>query len=97
MAKGLARSLVRPLFKGFSASFLMGFATYQFLDAFGSIFDIDTFWGIFLQGLCAGLIGIAVGVALLKLLRSRELEGILEGLRHKFWRAPAIAPEQGEL
>ncbi|MBX4215798.1 murein biosynthesis integral membrane protein MurJ [Candidatus Parcubacteria bacterium] len=94
MTKGLFRALIRPLFEGFCASFLMGFATYQFLDAFGTIFDINTFWGVFLQGLCAGLIGIFVGFALLKLLGSRELEDVLRSLRHKFWRAPAIAPEQ---
>ncbi len=80
--------------QGFAASFIMGFAAYQFLNAFDKIFDINTFKGIFSQGLLAGLFGVAVGAVLYKLLGSREFDEVAEGLRHKFWKSKAIAPEQ---
>ncbi|MDP3958253.1 MAG: lipid II flippase MurJ, partial [bacterium] len=97
MAPGLFSRVKRTFFESFAASFLMGFAAYQFLDVFDDIFRLDTFMGVFLQGLFSGLIGIAVGLIVLKLLGSEELRQISEAMRHKFWRTKALAPEQQEL
>lgn len=94
---GLVRALSRTFFETVAASFFMGFTAYQFLAAFGSIFDINTFVGIFLQGLFAGLLGIAVGILFLTLMKNQELAAVAASLKSRFWRTPAIAPEQGEL
>ncbi len=94
MVGGLYQSVRQTIFQSFSASFLMGFTAYQFLDVFDNIFNINTFLGIFMQGLFSGILGIFVGLLVLKLLGSQELEEIRLALHHKFWRAKAIAPEQ---
>ncbi|MEK7593721.1 MAG: murein biosynthesis integral membrane protein MurJ [Patescibacteria group bacterium] len=94
MAPGLYNSIKRTFFESFVASFFMGFTAYQFLNVFDKIFNINTFFGIFFQGLASGLLGIFVGLILLKLLGSRELEEIRQSLHHKFWKTRAIAPEQ---
>lgn len=97
VVQGLTRALSRTFFETVSASFFMAFAAYQFLSAFGSIFDINTFWGIFLQGLFAGIFGVAVGILFLMLMRNEELSAIIASLKKRFWRSAVIAPEQGEL
>lgn len=87
----------KTFFEIFSASVFMGFVVYKFLDIFDDIFDINTFWGIFIQGALSAIVGVAVGIAVLKGLGSTELEEITEALKHKFWKAKVIAPEKTEL
>ncbi|MEK7662483.1 MAG: lipid II flippase MurJ [Patescibacteria group bacterium] len=95
--QGFSVSLSRTFFESFSASFFMGFTAYQFLGVFDHIFDINTFWGIFLQGFLSGILGIMVGIVILILLKNREFMELRATLHKKFWLARAIAPEQGEL
>lgn len=94
MAPGLIASVGRTFFESFAASFFMGFAAYEFLDVFDDVFNLETFWGVFMQGLSAGLLGILAGLLVLKLLGSREFTEIAQTLSKKFWRTKAIAPEQ---
>jgi hypothetical protein len=68
----------------------MGIAAHQLLDVFDDAFDINTFWGIFLQGLLAGLGGIIVGVILLLLMKNHELSEISRALRRKFWKTERV-------
>lgn len=95
--KSFSKSLSRTFYQSLSASIIMGFVSYKFLDVFDELFDIDTFWGIFSQGLFAGIVGIATGVALLVLLRNEEIVEVWRSLHSKFWRADAVAPEQEEI
>lgn len=81
----------------FTASIIIGFAAYHGLQFFDDVFDLDTFRGIFLQGLGAGLLGIIAGVALLYVMENREIEEIRLALRHKFWKARPIAAEKETL
>jgi putative peptidoglycan lipid II flippase len=90
-------TLLNTLFKSFSASIIMGFVAYIGLNIFDNIFNINTLIGIFLQGLCAGIMGIISAVIVLKLLRSQELEEIWETLHKKIWKAKTIVPEMSEL
>ena len=85
------------LWQSFSASVITGAAAYVSLGVFDGIFDITTLVGIFLQGLSAGAVGILVGIGVLLLLKSEELGGIATSLRHRFWKAQPIIPEQQEL
>ncbi len=89
--------LGRTFFQSFSASFLMGFVSYQFLVVFGKMFDLDTFWGVLGQGFFAGIIGIAVGILVLYMMKSKELDEIYKTLRSKFWFAKIIPEGQSDL
>lgn len=81
----------------FTSSVIIGLSAYHGLQFFDDIFDINTFQGIFLQGLCSGVIGIVVGVFLLRLMENRELIEIQDSLRRRFWKAKPIAAEQENL
>ena len=76
-------SLEKTFTEVFGASVIMGFVSHKFLIVFGKIFDINTFMGIFLQGLYAGIIGIVVGVVVLRLLGNKETSEIISILKRK--------------
>ena len=84
-------------FHSIVSSFFMGFVSFQFLRVFDNIFDINTFWGILLQGLLSGIIGIAFGVFLLKLFRNKEMSEIWKSLHSRFWKAGALGEETSSL
>ena len=81
----------------FYGATVMGFVSYQLLGVFDNVFDINTFWGIFLQGFLSGIIGIAAGIILLKLLGNKEMSEVSTALHHKFWKSKPVAPDQGDL
>lgn len=78
----------------FTVSIVMGFISYHSLQVLAVIFDLNSFFGIFYQGLISGLIGIFAGIFLLRLMENRELEEIRISLHHKFWKAKPIVAEQ---
>ena len=78
------------LFASFSAAVIMGYVAHEFLDVFDNIFNINTLVGIFLQGFCSGLLGIAAGVLVLVLLKNEEIKDVWRTLHHKIWRAKII-------
>ena len=95
--KGFSKGVLNMTFQIFSASVLMGFVAYSFLNIFNNIFDINTLLGIFLQGFCSGIIGIAFGVFVLKLLKNKEIEEVWGTLHRKIWKTGVIVPEQESL
>ena len=95
--KSFSVSLSKTFFQSLSASIIMGFVSYEFLNVFDDLFDIDTFWGIFSQGLFAGIVGIATGVMMLVLLGNKEIVEVWKSLHSKFWRADTVAVEQEEI
>nr|MBP6925632.1 hypothetical protein [Candidatus Paceibacterota bacterium] len=92
-----ARSLNRAFFQSFAASFMMSTASYQCLIFFGYMFNVNTFWGVFLQGFISGIIGIFVLVGVLYLMKNEQLEELTRTFRSKFWKAPVIQEGQGDL
>lgn len=89
--------LRKTFFESFSASIIMGFATYLALNYFSTLFSLNTVLGIFLQGLCSGVIGIVVGVMVLRILRSPELKEVWQTLHAKIWKTPVVAEAIAEL
>lgn len=85
--------VARTFLESLAAAVTMGTVAYFMLDVLDEIFNLDTFWGIFLQGSLSGLTAVAAGIALLALLKSEELSEAVSAVRHKFWKTPAIAPE----
>lgn len=90
-------SLERTFFQSLLASFMLSITTYAALALFGSRFDINTFWGIFAQGVFAGSLGMAVWIAALMILGNREFKAVTNALRRKFWKTDVVAPEQTDL
>lgn len=95
--KGARSGIKSTLWEGIMSSLAIGLCTYILLGVFDNIFSINTFWGIFLQGFCSGIVGILIGVSILYFMKNDELLGVLEALRKKFWRNKLITQEQREL
>ncbi len=91
-------SLWRTILHSLFASLSAGLVAYHLLNFFDNIFNINTFIGIFTQGLLSGIGGVIVGIALLVLVKNKEINEISRSLRHKFWRERAIvSPEREEI
>lgn len=87
----------KTLFHAVSASIIMGYATYVSLNIFASLFrhliDISTTIGVFLQGAVSGIIGIAVWIFILFILKNPELKEVWTTLHKKIWKAKVIGPD----
>lgn len=83
----------RTFFEVFSASVIMGFVTYIGLKYFDGIFDINTLYGIFMQGFLSGIIGILVAVFVLYLMKSKELLEVWVALHKRIWSAKIVGPD----
>ncbi len=92
----LGANLNRSFIQVFSASVFGGFTAYQFLAILGRALDLDTFTGIFLQGLIAGLVGIAAIIALLFVLGNREIRDLVLASK-RFLPVSPVATEPEEL
>jgi len=78
------RGIWRTLFQVSAASAVGGLAAYWGLNIFSSLFDLQTFLGIFLQGFFAGVLGILATITLLWILRNSELFEIYHSFRAFF-------------
>ncbi len=87
-------NIKRVGFESVASSMILGFVTYKALSLLDNVFDINTFWGIFLQGFIAGILGLIAWAGILYLLRSRELSEIARALHRKFWKQTVVVPEQ---
>ncbi len=88
------RPVARVLFQSIGAAVLAGEAAYVGLIFWGNHFDLRTLQGVFLQGFCAGIGGIIVGVAILRVLGSEELSEVLRTLHRKIWKAKPSVSDQ---
>ncbi len=95
--KGLWKGVSATLFQSFCAAVMIGFGSYIGLNIFDNIFDLTRLWGIFFQGLLAGIFGIGSGIVTLHVLGSKELKEVGKTLRHKIWKTTGVVIEQGEL
>jgi putative peptidoglycan lipid II flippase len=86
--------ITRTFFQSLGASFFISFVTYLGLNFFSPIFGTTTLWGVLLQGLLSGALGLGAGVLTLRLLRNEELAELQKTIRTKFWRTRVIAPSQ---
>ncbi len=90
--------LFRSFAQSFAGAFFIGYVTYISLNIFDEVFNIDTFWGILGQGVSSGLIGIVCGIIVLKLLKNRELEIILQSLKsRKLFKTEVISSGGDEM
>ncbi|MEN9912808.1 MAG: hypothetical protein RLY66_216 [Candidatus Parcubacteria bacterium] len=85
--KGFSKPVLSTLLHSFSASVIMGYAAFLSLRPFAVVFPLTKVWGVFLQGLCSGLVGIGVGILVLLLLKNNELAEVWRTLHRKIWKA----------
>ncbi|KKS77071.1 MAG: Integral membrane protein MviN [Parcubacteria group bacterium GW2011_GWC1_43_11b] len=83
----------KTFFQSFSASVMGGAVTYLVLALLGRYWGLDHFWSVFGQGVVSGLIGVAVWLAILILLKSEELVELSKSLFARVWKAQPIVPE----
>lgn len=95
--KGVRSGIRSTFWESIMSSLAIGLFTYLLLGVFDNIFSINTFWGIFLQGFCSGIVGILIGVSILYLMKNEELLSMLGILSKKFWKNKLITQEQREL
>jgi len=76
----------KPLFESFAAAVVAGFFARQSLYLLDNFLDINTFMGVFLMGLIAGIVGILAGVVVLYVLENREIVEVWQTFHHKIWR-----------
>jgi putative peptidoglycan lipid II flippase len=91
--RGFTKPVLDTLFHSFAAAVIMGYATFLSLRIFAVVFPLTKVWGVFLQGLCSGLIGITIGVLVLAILKNKELAEVWRTLHHKIWKAPVPPAE----
>jgi putative peptidoglycan lipid II flippase len=94
---GFTKSLRDTLFHSFSASVIMGLVSYLSLNVFDNIFNINTTFGIFMQGFLSGIIGVVAGIIILKLLKNKEIEEIWITLHHKIWKVKPLPADIAEM
>ena len=87
---------LRTFWQSFASSVIMGFVAYLLLNVFDNVFNLQTALGIFSQGLCAGVGGIAAGGTVLYFLGSQELREVWRTLHRKIWKAKFIGPDPTE-
>lgn len=91
----------KPILKTINQTFwpalVGGVVAYYLLNLLSLYLSLHTLTGIFLQGLLAGLGGLAINLLLLWLLGNQELKDLTRAIRHKFWKGETVIPEQAEL
>lgn len=79
------------------SSLVVGVVAYVSLTVFDDVFDINTFFGIFMQGFLSGVAGIIAGIALLNIFGNREIKEIQRTLHGRITRRSVILPDdQGQ-
>ncbi len=81
IAPGLATSLLVPLRDGTIATLVGGLAARAVLAVAGDIASLTTLAAVFIEGLIAGIVGIAAAGATLAVLKNPEFAVILEVVR----------------
>ena len=82
---------------GSFAALIAGIVAYEFLEVLGLYLNLDTFVGIFTQGLVAGASGLLTWWLILELMGNEEIREVRTALHRKFWKAGVIIPDKEEI
>jgi putative peptidoglycan lipid II flippase len=89
--------LKETLIHGSFASLIAGLVAYEFLEVLGLYLNLDTFVGIFTQGLIAGIAGLLTWWLILELMGNEEIRDVRTALHKKFWKSPVVIPDKEEI
>lgn len=90
---GFSKPVLSTLFHIFASSVIMGYISFLSLRFFVLFLPTNKVWGLFLQGLLAGIVGVIILVIVLKLLNNLELKEVIKTLHHKIWKVPVPPAE----
>lgn len=93
----LLSPLKETLIQGLFAALMAGLVAYEFLEVFGLYLDLDTFTGIFLQGLSGGIAGILTWWLILELMNNTDIREVRAALFNKFWKSGVVVPDKEEI
>ncbi len=85
----------KTIFEATTASLTLGLASYGTLQLTALVFNLQTFWGIFMQGAVSAIAGIIIGVIVLRIIGNRDILDIWHAMKRKFWKSNVIQ-EVGE-
>ena len=85
--------IITALFKITFASFFMGLSAQVVKTWIGTIYDLDRFWEIFLQGFVAGMVGIVVFAVISYFIKTEEFLIFAGSLRKKLFRKMKVSEE----
>ncbi|MDB5238739.1 MAG: hypothetical protein JWO00_74 [Candidatus Parcubacteria bacterium] len=92
---GFTKPVLSTMFHSFAASVIMGYASYLSLQIFSVVFPLNKVWGVFLQGLASGIVGLIVLVLVLIVLQNKELAEVWRALHRKIWKVTLPPAEVG--
>lgn len=93
----LLSPLKETLIQGLFSALMAGLVAYEFLEVFGLYLDLDTFTGIFLQGLSGGIAGILTWWLILELMNNTDIREVRAALFNKFWKSGVVVPDKEEI
>ena len=92
----ISRNITASLKDSMAASLVIGLVAFFSLKVFAEMFDLDTFIGIFLQGLLSGLLGITAGVLVLLYLKNQEFYEFYEAFKDRIWKKNLVVTSEPE-
>ncbi len=94
---GFTPEVMKTSIHSLGSSVIGGYAAFLALGYFGTLFNLQKVYGIFLQGFFAGIIGIIVWLLVLLLLKNAELHDVWKAFHTKIWKAKVMAVDQEPL
>ncbi len=91
------RASARTLLQALCGALVIGLVARGTLELTSSYVDLHYTFGVFLQGLTAGVLGIIAGIIVLRCVRSKELEEIRQSLHRHLGRIFPIFPGPEDL
>lgn len=91
--RGFTKKTAMILVHSLGAGVIGAFFAYVGLNIFASVFDLTTAMGIFLQGFCAGIMGIIVTILIYILLDTKELGEVWGAIASKVNKNNLIVSE----
>ena len=82
---------------GSFSAIIAGVVSYEFLEVLGLYLNLNTFLGIFTQGLVAGIAGLLTWWLILELMGNEEIKDVRTALKRKFWKAGVVMPDKEEI
>lgn len=94
--RDISSKIRRSLRDSVFSSAVLGVTAYFSLKIFAAFFNLETFIGIFMQGLCAGVFGIIFGAIVLSLLNNQEFGEFYDAFRDRFWKKIFVVTSEPE-
>jgi putative peptidoglycan lipid II flippase len=95
--KGFSKPVLKTGIQVLISSLIIGVVSYLSLNLFSNIFDLNTTFGIFMQGFLSGILGIIAGIVVLILMKNKEIIDVHNTLKSKISKIKIFAPTQTSL